>query len=203
MKKLLITIVVVAIALLGVPLSASAEAPHLVSADFTYVPNCPPEDMKLADDNMFLYCTDEGSWEGDFIGTSFEEYVAVLHGFVEPFGFDTGFYKGTATFTGSVEENEGTLEILFIGKSSEILTIGLARGESLAGQMSWKTSMEREPSIIMGHLIYILMDKSTSTPDQVKSDNFLGDWAETNRVSAQYLPGYQQKIRLIHLPDPS
>jgi hypothetical protein len=81
MKKILITIVVLAIALLGFPRFASAEAPHLVSADFTYVPNCPPEDMKLANDNMFIYCTDVGNWAGDFVGTSFEDYVAVLHGF--------------------------------------------------------------------------------------------------------------------------
>ena len=117
MKKILIAIVVVAIALLGVPRFASAEAPHLVSADFTYVPNCPPEDMKLANDNMFLYCTDVGNWEGDFVGTSFEEYVAVLHGFEGFFVYEAGFYKGNATFTGVVEGREGTLEILFVGKS--------------------------------------------------------------------------------------
>jgi hypothetical protein len=117
MKKILITIVVLAIALLGFPRFASAEAPHLVSADFTYVPNCPAEDMKWANDNLFIYCTDEGEWKGDFVGTSFEDYVAVLHGFEGFFIYKTGFYRGNATFRGVVEGREGTLEILFIGKS--------------------------------------------------------------------------------------
>jgi len=74
--------------------------------------------MKLANDNMFLYCTDEGDWAGDFVGTSFEEYVAVLHGFEGFFVYETGFYKGNATFDGVVEGRAGTLEILFVGKST-------------------------------------------------------------------------------------
>lgn len=118
MKKSLISIIVVIIALLVVSVSAYADAPHAVSANFTYIPDCPPDKMKLVDDNMFLYCTDVGDWVGDFTGGSFEEYVAVLHGFEGFFVFDTAFYKGTAIFTGIVDGREGTLEILFIGKSA-------------------------------------------------------------------------------------
>ena len=118
MKKMLIIIFVLIIAVFGVSLSASAESPlEEISADFTYEPYI--AGMKQVDGNMFLDCYDYGTWyDGDFIGTSYEEYVAVLHGFEGFFIYDKGFYKGTATFTGTVKGKAGTLEILFIGTSS-------------------------------------------------------------------------------------
>jgi hypothetical protein len=119
MKKMLIIMAVVIVALFGLSLTASAESPQEeVSADFTYSPTCLPGNMKLAGGNMFLDCTDVGVWAGDFTGTSYEEYVAVLHGFEGFFIYEKGFYKGIATFTGDVNGKEGTLKILFIGTST-------------------------------------------------------------------------------------
>jgi hypothetical protein len=117
MKKLLIVLSVVAIALLGATLTASADSSlEEISADFTYVPTI--MNMKLVDSNMFLDATDEGSWTGDFTGTSYEEYSVIFHGFAGFFIYDTGFYQGRATFDGTVQGKQGTLEILFIGHSS-------------------------------------------------------------------------------------
>jgi hypothetical protein len=117
MKKILFILVIVAIALFGLSITAYAESPiEEVSADFTYIPTI--IGMKLAGGNMFLDATDVGTWAGDFTGTSYEEYTAVLHGFEGFFIYEKGFYKGTATFTGDVKGKEGTLDILFIGKSS-------------------------------------------------------------------------------------
>ena len=115
MKKILITMVIVSIALFGVFMSAYAESPVEVEADFVYSPTC--YDERWASDNQFLYCTDTAEWTGDFVGDSSEEYIAVLHGSEGNFVFDTAFYKGTAIFTGEVAGREGTLEILFVGKS--------------------------------------------------------------------------------------
>jgi hypothetical protein len=115
MKKMLVAMVTVVAVLLALSMSAYAGPPVEVEGDFVYIPDCHGE--RWANDNQFLYCTDTAIWTGDFVGTSTEEYVAVLHGSSGGFVFEKGFYKGIATFTGTVAGREGTLKILFRGKS--------------------------------------------------------------------------------------
>jgi hypothetical protein len=115
MKKTLVIMITVIIALFGVSISAYAESALEVDADFVYIPACYAE--RWAGDNQFLYCTDTAEWTGDFVGVSNEKYVAVLHGSEGNFVFEKGFYKGTVIFTGDVAGSEGTLKMLFVGKS--------------------------------------------------------------------------------------
>lgn len=117
MKKLLLALLLVCMLL---PMAAYAGPPQFVQGDFTYVPlGCEVE--KWANGNQFLLgCSDEGDWyQGDFDGESTEEYKVVLHGSDGgwPPLFESGFYKGTVTFTGTVAERTGTVVMLFVGTS--------------------------------------------------------------------------------------
>jgi hypothetical protein len=117
MKKAIIALLLVCLVL---PVAVHAGPPVDVSGDFVYIPAI--VGLKQAGDNVFLDATDTATWTGAFAGTSTEEYVAVLHGTSGVFGtpdfaFEEGFYKGTVTFAGEVQGREGTLEILFVGKS--------------------------------------------------------------------------------------
>ena len=103
-------------------MAVHAGPPVDVAGDFVYVPV--PVGLRQAGDNLFLDAIDTATWTGDFEGTSTEEYVVVLYrtsgglDILDPaFTFDQGFYRGTATFTGEVQGREGTLEILFEGRS--------------------------------------------------------------------------------------
>ena len=113
MKKVVLVLLLVCMIL---PMAVYAGPPEDVEGDFAYAPTgC---DERWANDNQFLYCTDTGNWyDGDFLGTSEEEYVVILHGSQGGFVFETAFYKGTVMFEGTVGESAGTLEILFVGKS--------------------------------------------------------------------------------------
>lgn len=117
MKKVLVALLLVWLVL---PVAVHAGPPTDVEGDFVYIPAI--VGVRQAGDNLFLDATDTATWTGAFVGTSTEEYVAVLHGITGIFGtadfaYEMGFYKGTVTFTGEVEGRSGTVEILFLGKS--------------------------------------------------------------------------------------
>ena len=117
MKKMLIIMITLIIALLGLSMTAYADSPvEEVDADFIYTPVC--ESERWAGDNQFLYdCTDTAIWTGDFAGESSEEYIVVLHGSEGGFVFERGFYKGTVKFSGKVLGTEGTLLMNLVGTS--------------------------------------------------------------------------------------
>lgn len=120
MKKMLLLLLLVCFIL---PAVAYAGPPEGVEGYFTYVPNMDCEE-RLANDNLIWRdCTDVGNYySGDFLGTSTEVYDFVMHGFqgIDSLGlpmYDYGWYKGTVTFTGTVAGREGTMVIMFVGKS--------------------------------------------------------------------------------------
>ena len=112
MKKVLLTLLLVCMVL---PTAAYADPPG-PNAVGSFVYTVTSSTERLAGDNLFVVGTDTAIYEGTFAGESTEEFVVVGHGS----GFV--FYKGTVSFTGKVfagtaNEREGTLEILFVGKS--------------------------------------------------------------------------------------
>ncbi len=103
---------------LVLPIAAHAGPPVDVQGDFTYLPlGCKEE--RWANDNQFFYdCADTGDWyQGDFSGTSTEEYDVVLFGSQGNFVYEYAFYKGTVTFTGTVAGRTGSLVIKMVGTS--------------------------------------------------------------------------------------
>ncbi len=122
MKKILALLLLVCMVL---PMTAYAGQKVEVHGDFTYTPlGCEKE--WWANDNQFLRgCSDEGTWyqdpetwkPGDFLGTSDEVYSVTLLSVTDPFEYEYGLYKGRVTFKGEVAGKEGTLEMLFVGKS--------------------------------------------------------------------------------------
>lgn len=106
MKKVVLVLLLVCMIL---PMAVYAGPPIDAQGSFVYTPTIVSE--RWADGNYFIYATDTAIWEGTFEGKSTEEYVAVLH------SSGVFFYKGTVSFTGTVEGRAGTLEILFVGKS--------------------------------------------------------------------------------------
>jgi hypothetical protein len=115
MKKLLVTLLLVCMLL---PTVAHAGPPQDVEGYFVYTPN---EDctIRWAGDNEFWRdCTDWGEYyAGDFLGDSEEVYDVILHGSQGNYVFESGWYKGIVTLTGTVLGRSGTVEILFIGFS--------------------------------------------------------------------------------------
>jgi hypothetical protein len=134
MKKVLVMLLLVFLVL---PAAVHAGPPVNVVGDFIYTPV--PGSARWAGNNLFLEATDTADWTGDFEGESFEEYVVVLHGASGVFGtsdftFEKANYKGTVTFTGWVQgEKEGSLEILFVGKSPGDLAVWTGTWRILSG----------------------------------------------------------------------
>jgi hypothetical protein len=115
MKKVLLVLLTIGLVL---PMAAHAGPPVDVEGDFYYFPTgC--EEERWANDNQFLLnCADTGEWyQGDFSGTSTEEYDVVLHGSQGDFVYEYANYKGTVTFTGTVAGKTGTLELKMVGTS--------------------------------------------------------------------------------------
>jgi hypothetical protein len=109
MKKMLVAMLTVVVVLSALSTSAYAGPKIPAEGSWTYDPTLVSE--RWADGNLFMHGTDTAAWEGTFTGTSTEEYVGVMH------SSGAGFYKGTVSFEGTVEGREGTLEILYVGKS--------------------------------------------------------------------------------------
>jgi hypothetical protein len=66
--------------------------------------------MKLADGNMFVETVEEAIWLGDVInGTSTDDCVVVVH------SSGAWFYKAIASFEGTVDDREGTLQMSMVG----------------------------------------------------------------------------------------
>lgn len=120
MKKLLPALFVVSLVL---PMAVYAGPLLDVDGYFVYTPlGC--EVNQWANHNFIQRdCADEGDYFlGDFIGTSEEVYdVLWLRANPDvpfPHDFEYAFYKGTVTFDGTVlGEAEGTMQILFVGRS--------------------------------------------------------------------------------------
>jgi hypothetical protein len=152
MKKVLSLLLLVCIIL---PITVYAEQPEAVDGYFTYVPlGCAVE--KWADDNqIFRDCTDVGDYHtGDFLGTSTEVYDMTLHGSQDNFVYEDGWYKGTVTFTGTVGDRTGTMEIRFVGKSPGNIFVwsgtwrivsGTGELSGIHGQGTWENA--EDPSM--------------------------------------------------------
>jgi hypothetical protein len=117
-----------------------AVPPEPASGTWTYV-NTKKEITKKADGNVFIYGEEEGTWTGTFEGTSFDYFEIVKHsnGFVN--------CQGRISFEGTVKGEDGTLEILFVGKKDIaanhwmgkwVILSGTEGLKNLKGQGNWE-----------------------------------------------------------------
>lgn len=91
----------VTLALTAVPVSAGPKVE--ASGSWWYYPTFVSE-PEFRGQNVFLYGSDIGFWEGTFTGSHEEEFDVVCH-----FGSGISLYKGEMTFTGTVEDETGAL----------------------------------------------------------------------------------------------
>jgi hypothetical protein len=96
---ILLLVLTVALALAAVPVSAGP--PIEASGTWDYSLTGPPE-VRVAGPNVFIYGQDRGEWGGTFEGYTEEEFVVVCH---PKAGFS--FYKGEMTFYGTVKDESG------------------------------------------------------------------------------------------------
>lgn len=113
MRKLMLLMLVVVMIVVGGPLPASAD-----TNTWNYEVGIPDFDKFVAKGtlvdtplgplplgpNVFISNTDVGIWKGMLEGTSFENFVVVIHK-------DHATYQGRMTFEGTVDGKEGTLVI--------------------------------------------------------------------------------------------
>jgi hypothetical protein len=95
----LLLVLTVALGLVAVPVSAGPPSP--ASGTWDYALTAPP-DVRLAGPNVFIYGQDRGEWAGTLEGFTEEEFVVACH----PNG-GFSFYKGEATFHGTVMDETG------------------------------------------------------------------------------------------------
>jgi hypothetical protein len=102
MKRSIVLLLVLTVALALVAVPVSAGPPTTASGAWDYVLTGPPE-VKVAGPNVFIYGQDHGEWLGTFTGSTEEEFVVICHP-----NAGMAFYKGEMTFTGTVEDESGT-----------------------------------------------------------------------------------------------
>jgi hypothetical protein len=116
-----------------------AKPPESVSGEWFYTPY-KVEITKEVGGNTFKYGEEDGTWTGNFEGSSNDFFNVIAH----PSGFVT--CQGRINFEGTVNNKEGSMVILFVGKKN--LETGLWLGkwvilsgtddlENLNGQGTW------------------------------------------------------------------
>ena len=111
MKKMLVSLLTVFMALSILPTHALAEPPAPVSGTFDYTFEVDESRTRVADGNTFLYATEAETWEGDLSGTGDAEFTVGI--------FSSGFWNVwlRSEFTGTVLGNrEGTMVMQLVGK---------------------------------------------------------------------------------------
>lgn len=103
MKKSIVLLLVLTALLVLAAVPVSADPKVEASGSWTYLPTSVSE-PEFRGQNVFLYGTDLGVWEGTITGTHEEEFEVVCH---LQGGFS--FYKGDIAFTGTVEDESGAL----------------------------------------------------------------------------------------------
>ena len=101
MKRSIVLLLVLTVALTLAAVPVSADQPVTVSGTWDYALTGPPE-VRVAGSNVFIYGQDRGEWGGTFEGYTEEEFVVVCH---PDAGFS--FYKGEMTFYGTVLDESG------------------------------------------------------------------------------------------------
>lgn len=140
MKKKLIVLIVVLMALSMVSMPAFAGKPQEASGTWWYRPSQPPEE-KLAGGNLHMKIADEGFWVGTFAGDSTDYGFAIIH----TDGHWT--YKGWVTINPvTVDGKTGSIEMRVNGSRPDmfsdwtgtwVITGGGGDLQNLHGQGTW------------------------------------------------------------------
>jgi hypothetical protein len=139
MKKMLLTLLTMFIALSMLSIPAHAGPPKPAEGLWRYKPSI--VDVRIADGNTFFTTTEEGEWTGTFVGTSSEEGKVVIH--------RSGFwsFNGLVFFDAvTVDGKSGTLVMSAVGKRADVfadwqgkwvILSGTGDLASLRGQGTW------------------------------------------------------------------
>lgn len=115
MKRSIILLVALTVALTLAVVPVSAGQPPTATGTWDYYLTAPPE-VRTAGPNVFIYGQDHGDWTGTFTGYTDEDFVVICH---PKRGFS--FYKGDLTFHGTVRDasgvqHQGTMTLKTRGK---------------------------------------------------------------------------------------
>jgi hypothetical protein len=154
MRKLGMLAIVVMMMMVVVPLPASADRPVDAAGEWTYIPDVPSLDKIVGQGtiidtplgalplgpNVFISNTDVGTWTGTLEGTSYEDFVVVIHK-------KHATYHGSMTFDGCVMDSCGELVIrtngsgpwppLDVWSGTWVIVSGTDELSDLRGQGSW------------------------------------------------------------------
>ena len=101
MKKSIVRLLALAVAMAALAVPASAGQPVMASGTWDYSLTGPP-DVKVAGPNVFVFGQDRGEWAGSFEGFTEEEFVVICHA-----NAGLSVYQGEMTFDGSVLDQSG------------------------------------------------------------------------------------------------
>jgi hypothetical protein len=127
MKRMVLVSLALVMLLTAFSIPAQATPPTEVAGEITYmarfkvhddsgecVPPDGPEDprppcIRMADDNTFAETFEDALWTGGFVGASTDDCKVVIH------SSGAWSYKAIASFQGTVEGHEGTLQVSMTG----------------------------------------------------------------------------------------
>jgi hypothetical protein len=117
MRKKIPALLMCSVALLSALLLpvVHASKPITVSGEWTYVPNM--LSSRWANGNQICEGEEDGTWTGDFNGESYDTFTVIKHD-ADPGPPSFVNVIGIINFHGSVNGNEGTLVIKFVGKKT-------------------------------------------------------------------------------------